>query len=156
ITISERSYNELFILYQQDLVNDKLLDNVRNRLQSLDVDAIQNLGLLEQHIEERKYSIFPTILYTERPDRATSFLEDGHIVLIMDNYPDSLVLPAAFWSFYHNSEDHYLRFPYGNFTRSLRFLALFTTLFTSALYVAVVTFHSEMTPPPLLLAIAAT
>ncbi|GGA87588.1 hypothetical protein GCM10008025_32970 [Ornithinibacillus halotolerans] len=137
-------------------MSDKLLNNIRNRLKSLDVDAIQNLGLLEQQIEVRKYSIFPTILYTERPDRASSFIEDGHIVLLMDNSPASLVLPATFWSFYHNSEDHYLRFPYGNFTRILRFLALFTTLFTSAMYVAVVTFHSEMIPPDLLLAIAAT
>ncbi|WP_026905937.1 spore germination protein [Paucisalibacillus globulus] len=156
LVISERSNNNLFLVYEKDLVNNKILQNVKNRLDSLNVDAIQNLSLLEQQIEERKYSIFPTILYTERPDRAASFIEDGHIVLLMDNSPDSLVLPATFWSFYHNSEDHYLRFPYGNFTRLLRFLALFITLFTSSLYVAVVTFHSEMVPPDLLLAIAAT
>jgi spore germination protein KA len=156
LSISVRSKNELYILYIKDLVDEKMLQNLKNRVNSLDVDAIQNLSLLEQQIEERKYSIFPTILYTERPDRATSFLEDGHIVLLMNNSPDSLVLPATFWSFYHNSEDHYLRFPYGNFTRVLRFLALFITLFTSALYVAVVTFHSEMIPPDLLLAIASS
>ncbi|WP_176481861.1 spore germination protein [Paucisalibacillus globulus] len=154
--ISKRSKNDLFLLYEKDLVSDKLLQNVKNRVNSLDVDAIQNLSLLEQYIEERKYSIFPTILYTERPDRAASFIEDGYIVLLMDNSPDALVLPATFWSFYHTSEEHYLRFPYGNFTRLLRILALFITLFTSSLYVAVVTYHSEMVPPDLLLAIAAT
>ncbi|MBC5635782.1 spore germination protein [Ornithinibacillus sp. BX22] len=156
VVISERSKNNVFMVYQKDLVNEKLLQNVRDRLQSLDVNAIQNLSLLEQYIEERKYSIFPTLLYTERPDRATSFLEDGYIVLLMDNSPDCLVLPATFWSFYHISEEHYLRFAYGNFTRVLRILALFITLFTSSLYVAVVTYHAEMIPPDLLLAIAAT
>ncbi|MEN2766637.1 spore germination protein [Ornithinibacillus xuwenensis] len=156
LIISKRSKNDLFIVYEKDLVNDKLLQNVKDRVNALDVDAIQNLSLLEQQIEERKYSIFPTILYTERPDRAASFIEDGYIVLLMDNSPDSLVLPATFWSFYHTSEDHYLRFPYGNFTRFLRILALFISLFTSSLYVAVVTFHAEMVPPDLLLAIAAT
>ncbi|MFS0672254.1 spore germination protein [Ornithinibacillus sp. 179-J 7C1 HS] len=156
LIISKRSNNDLYILYIKDLANEKLLQNVKDRVNALDVDSIQNLSLLEQQIEERKYSIFPTILYTERPDRATSFLEDGYIVLLMDNSPDSLVLPATFWSFYHSSEDHYLRFPYGNFTRLLRILALFITLFTSSLYVGVVTFHSEMVPPDLLLAIAAT
>jgi spore germination protein KA len=156
LIISKRSKNDLFLVYEKDLVNDKLLQNVKNRVNALDVDAIQNLSLLEQYIEERKYSIFPTILYTERPDRAASFIEDGYIVLLMDNSPDALVLPATFWSFFHTSEEHYLRFPYGNFTRLLRILALFITLFTSALYVAVVTYHSEMVPPDLLLAIAAT
>lgn len=156
LTVSKRSNNNLNIVYVKDLANEKLVQNVKDRLNSLNVDSIQNLSLLEQQIEERKYSLFPTILYTERPDRATSFLEDGYIVLLMDNSPDSLVLPATFWSFYHTSEDHYLRYPYGNFTRLLRILALFITLFTSALYVAIVTYHSEMVPPDLLLAIAAT
>jgi spore germination protein KA len=156
VTISKESNNQLYILYQKDIVNEKLLQNVKERVDSLDTNAIQNLSLLEQYIEERKYSIFPTTLYTERPDRAASFIEDGYIILIMDNSPDTLVLPATFWSFTHSAEDHYLRYPYANFTRILRFLALFITLFTSALYVAVVTFHAEMIPPDLLLAIAAT
>ncbi|HAM81302.1 spore germination protein [Ornithinibacillus bavariensis] len=154
--VSKESKNDLFIIYQKDLVNEKLLQNVKARVKSLDTNAIQNLSLLEQYIEERKYSIFPTTLYTERPDRAASFIEDGYIILIMDNSPDTLIIPATFWSFYHSAEDHYLRLPYANFTRLLRILALFITLFASALYVAVVTFHAEMIPPDLLLAIAAT
>ncbi|MFD2043912.1 spore germination protein [Ornithinibacillus salinisoli] len=156
LTISERSKNDLFILYEKDLANEKLVTNIKKKVNALDLDAIQNLSLLEQYIEERKISIFPTVLNTERPDRAASFIEDGYIVLIMDNSPASLVLPATFWSFYHSSEDHYLRFPYGNFTRLLRVVALFITLFTSAIYVGVVTYHAEMIPPDLLLAIAAT
>lgn len=155
-TISKRSNNEVYIVYIKDLVNDQLLHNIKNRVAALDVDAIQNLALLEQYIEERQLSIFPTILYTERPDRAAAFLEDGHIILLMDNSPDSLVLPATFWSFYHISEDHYLRFPYGNVTRLLRAVALFITLFTSSIYIAVTSFHTEMIPPDLLLAIAST
>ncbi|SHG24940.1 spore germination protein [Ornithinibacillus halophilus] len=154
--ISQRSNNDVYILYLSDVVNDKMLSNVRERLKKIEVDTVQTLGLLEQRIEERPKSIFPTILFTERPDRAASYIEDGYIVLLMDNSPASLVLPATFWSFYHSSEDHYLRFPYGNFTRMLRLLALFMTLFISAAYVAIVTYHAEMIPPDLLLAIAAT
>src|SRR5690606_35725941 len=123
---------------------------------ALHVDAIQNLSLLEQYIEERPKSIFPLILYTERPDRAASFLEDGYIVLLMNNSPSSLILPATFWSFIHNPEDHYLRFLYGNFTRILRFIALFITIFASAIYVSVTNYHAEMVPTDLLLAISAT
>ncbi|RKQ37990.1 spore germination protein [Oceanobacillus halophilus] len=154
--VSQRSNNVVYTLYIKDITSEKLLENVRERLNTLDVDAIQNLSLLEQYIEERKYSLFPTVLYTERPDRAVSFLEDGYIVLLMDNSPDSIVLPATFWSFFHTSEDHYLRFMYGNFTRLLRIFALFITIFTSSIYISVVTFHIEMIPPDLLLAIAAS
>ncbi|MEH7236107.1 spore germination protein [Bacillus sp. JJ1562] len=156
ITITKRSNNELFILYIKDLANDKLIKNIKERVSSLDVDAIQNLSLLEQYIEERPKSIFPSILYTERPDRASSFLEDGYVVLLMNNSPSSLILPTTFWSFIHNPEDHYLRFLFGNFTRILRVCALFITVFGSAIYVSITNYHSEMVPTDLLLAISAT
>ncbi|MFD1781209.1 spore germination protein [Fredinandcohnia salidurans] len=156
LTISERSNNELYILYIKDLTNEKMIKNVKERVSALDVDAIQNLSLLEQYIEERPKSIFPSILYTERPDRATSFLEDGYVALLMNNSPAALIVPATFWSFIHNPEDHYLRFIYGNFIRMLRVFSLFITLFASAIYVSVTNYHSEMVPTDLLLAISAT
>ncbi|WP_346234855.1 spore germination protein [Lysinibacillus telephonicus] len=129
ITVSQTSKNELYIVYKKDLVNNELLNTIKEKVNSIEVDSIQNLSLMEQYIEERKNSIFPTILYTERPDRAASFIEDGFIVLLMENSPSSLVLPATFWSFFHTSEDYYLRFLYGNFIRILRLLALLITLF---------------------------
>jgi len=155
-TISKRAKNELYLLYINDVANDDLLNNIRKKLNSLDVDSIQNLSVLEEYIEDHKKSIFPTILYTERPDRAAEFIEDGFIVLIMDNSPDALILPATFWSFFHNAEDHYLRFLYGNFIRFLRLLALFITLFIAAIYIAITNFHVEMIPADLLLAISST
>lgn len=156
VEISQRSHNDVFVVYIRGLANEKMVDNIKKRLDSLEVNAIQNLSLLEEYIEERNYSLFPSVLSTERPDRAASFLEDGYIVLLMDNSPDSLVLPATFWSFFHSPEDHYLRLFYGNFTRGLRMVALFITIFTSAIYIAITTYHAEMIPPDLLLAIASS
>ncbi|MFC7686114.1 spore germination protein [Ureibacillus sp. GCM10028918] len=154
--VSKRSHNEVYLLYINDLANKGILDDVRQRINSLDVDAIQNAAVLEQYIEEREKSLLPTVLYTERPDRTASFLENGFIVLIMDNSPEALIVPATFWSFFHNAEDHYLRFIFGNFIRALRLLALFITLFISAIYIAVTSYHVEMVPADLLLAISAT
>lgn len=156
VEVAARSHNEVYILYIRSLANEKLVDNIKARLKSIEVNAIQNLSLLEEYIEERSYSLFPSLLSSERPDRAASFLEDGYIVLLMENSPDSLILPATFWSFFHSPEDHYLRFLYGNFTRALRMVALFITVFTSAIYVAITTYHAEMIPPDLLLAIASS
>ena len=98
--------------------------------------------------------MFPTLLYTERPDRAVSFIAEGHIALLMENSPASLVLPTTFWALFHSPEDHYLRTPYGNFIRLLRIIALFVALFTSSLYIAITNFHVGMIPPDLLMAIA--
>ena len=88
--ISKRSRNNVFLVYEKDLVNEELLQTIKDKLASFDTDAILDLSILEQYIEERPRSIFPTILYTERPDRAASFIEEGHIVLLMENSPSCL------------------------------------------------------------------
>lgn len=109
---------------------------------------------MEQYLEERPRSLFPTLLYTERPDRAAAFIEEGHIALLMANSPSCLILPATFWSIFHSPEDHYLRTPHGNFIRILRIIAMFIAFFTSSFYIAVTNFHVGMIPPDLLMAIA--
>jgi Bacillus/Clostridium GerA spore germination protein len=155
-TISKRSRNTVFLVYQKDLVNKELLQNVKERLKSFDIDSTVDLSILEQYLEERPRSLFPTIVYTERPDRASAFIEEGHIILLMENSPSCLILPATFWAMFHSPEDHYLRTPYGNFIRILRFIALFIAVFTSPIYLAITNFHVGMIPPDLLMAIAGT
>ncbi len=152
--VSKRSRNDVFLVYEKDLVNDELLQNFKERLDSLDIDKVLDLSILEQYLEERPRSLFPTFLYTERPDRAASYIEEGHIILLMSNSPSCLILPATFWSIIHSPEDHYLRTPYGNFIRILRLIAMFIALFTSSFYIAVTNFHFGMLPPDLLMAIA--
>ncbi|MFC4402309.1 spore germination protein [Gracilibacillus xinjiangensis] len=156
VQIGQRSVNEVNLLYIKDLVNSDLLANIKKRLENISVDSIRNIEILEQHMEERPYSLIPTILYTERPDKATAFLEDGYIILLMNTSSACLIVPVTFWSFYHSPEDRYLRFLYGNFTRCIRLLCFYLTTMISATYVAIANFHSEMIPPDLLLAITAS
>ncbi|WP_051128225.1 spore germination protein [Amphibacillus jilinensis] len=153
--VGKRSKQDVQLMYLNSIVNDQLLDEIRSKLTQLDVDNVQNIELLEQFIEERPYSIFPTILYTERPDNAATYIDKGHVVLLMDSSAACLILPITFWAFIHNAEDRYARFLYGNFTRLIRFIALFFTSMISALYVALSNFHSEMIPPDLLFAVTA-
>ncbi|MCM3764950.1 spore germination protein [Neobacillus niacini] len=154
MTIGARSNNEVFLIYNKELASTQVLEELKGRIGAVKKDAVQNLSLLIQHIEDRKKSLVPTILQTERPDRAASFVEDGYVIVVMNNSPFALVTPATFWSFYHSADDHYLRFIYGNFTRLLRIFAMFITLFTSSIYIAITNYHMEMLPTDLLLAIA--
>ncbi len=154
MSIGNSTNNEVFLVYKNNLANKQILKEVKQRINHVKRDDIQNLELLVQIIEDRKSSLFPTVLQTERPDRAASFLEDGHIILVMNNSPIALITPATFWTFLHSADDHYLRFIYGNFTRLLRLIAVFITLFTPSIYIAITNYHREMLPADLLLAIA--
>ncbi|RSK29208.1 spore germination protein [Bacillus sp. HMF5848] len=152
--IGKRMRDVVALVYMKDLLNDNILETLKQRLKNIDVDSVRSIEMLEQYIEERPYSLMPSILYTERPDRAAAFIEDGYLVLLKENSSACLILPVTFWSFFHSPEDHYLRFLYANFTRGLRAVAFFITLFVSAGYIAITNYHSEMIPPDLLLALA--
>ena len=153
--VGASSQLNLTIMYVKDIVNEELIEKVKKRISEITTDALQNLGMLEQHLEERPYSLVPTVLYTERPDRAAAFLMEGHVVLL-DNSPGCLILPVTFWSFFQTGEDIYQRWPYGNFIRLLRIFAFLVALLTPSLYVALTNFHVSMVPTDLLLSIAAT
>jgi spore germination protein KA len=151
----KRTSNEIVLMYMKDIVDQELVASVKKRIEDIKVDNIQNLEVLEQYIEDRPYSLVPTILYTERPDRVAAFLQEGHIA-ILNNSSGCLIVPVTFWSLFHTSEDYYHRWAYGNFTRAIRLVAFFLAMLTPSLYVAVTNYHVEMIPTDLLLAIGAS
>lgn len=157
ILIGDQSPKKVYVLYVKDVADPELVKRIKKKVGSIESgNLVQSLSILEQFIEDRPYSLLPDVLVTERPDRACSFLNEGHVVLLMDNSPAALIAPVTFWSLFHTSEDTYLRWAYGNFVRLIRLFAVFVALMTPSIYLAISTFHEEMFPTDLLLAIAAT
>ncbi len=156
LPVGRRTVTVVSMLYINGIANDKLVEDVKKRIKQIDVDILQGVSVLEQHIEERPYSLLPSILYTERPDRAAAFLQEGHIVLVMDNSPACLIVPVTVWSFFHTAEDFYQRWPFGNFIRFVRLFAIFVAMLVPSLYIAITNYHVEMIPADLVLSIAAT
>ncbi|WP_170270106.1 spore germination protein [Heliorestis acidaminivorans] len=142
------------LLYVAGLTNPAMVEEMRKRIQSIDVDTVHDMGLFEQYIEDQSNSLFPQHLITERPDRVSSALADGSMAVFLDRSPFGLVAPISIWTFIHSPEDMYLRNPFGSFARFLRIMSLILTLFAPALYIAVTSYHPEMLPTELMLATA--
>ena len=156
IIVGERSLSKVSMLYIKDIANPDLVERVTKRIKQIKADTVLEIPILEQHIEESSYSLIPSVLYSERPDRAVSFLQEGHIVLLMDSSSSCLIVPVTFWALFHTPEDSYQRWAYGNFIRLIRLVSFFIALLTPAVYIAVTNYHIEMIPTDLLFAIAAT
>lgn len=147
---------DVSIMYLRDIANPAVINEVRKRLQSLNVDYVPDTGMLEQLIEDDPMSLMPQTLTTERPDRVAAYLAEGHVALIMSSTPFALIVPATFWSLLHSPEDFYVRWPYGGLMRMVRVLALLIGMFLPAFYIAIVNYHHAMVPQDLLFAIAAS
>lgn len=149
-----RSHTVLQLLYIQDLVREELLEEIKERLETFEVDGILDSGMVEQLTEDTWYSPFPQFHTTERPDRAAQEMLNGKIVLLCDNSPAALILPGNFNSFMESSEDWYNRFEMASFLRVLRYLALAAATLLPGLYLAVIRFHTQILPTNLILSFA--
>lgn len=154
IPIGEKSHIQCAIMYIQGLTNPAIIDEVKRRLRNIDIDYSQGDGMLEQLIEDNTYSIIPTILTTERPDRTASHLIEGRVAILAEGSPFSKIVPVTLYTFIHSTEDAFMRWPFATLLRFVRLLGIFFAAFLPALYVAVTNFHQEMIPTDLLIAIA--
>ena len=156
MTVGDREPQQVTIMYIQDVTNPSIIKEVKKRLSEIEIDVVLDLTILEHLIEQRPYSLIPASITTERPDRAVSFIREGHVVLLMEGSPLALIVPITFWGLIHTAEDQYLRWASGNFLRLIRFISLTVTLLVPGVYLAVTTFHPEMFPTDLMLAISAS
>jgi Integral membrane protein (PIN domain superfamily) len=150
------SRTDVAICYIRNLTPDTIVEEVKRRVQRIDVDAVIDSAMFEELIEDDPYSPFPQVIATERPDIVAANLLEGRLAIIVDGSPFALIVPVTLWSLLQASEDYYERFYIGSFLRILRYALSFLALVGPALYVAVTTFHQEMLPTALLLTVAAT
>jgi spore germination protein KA len=146
---------DIAIMYIKGIAENKIVDEVKKRLKRIDIDSIFGSGYIEQCIEDQTMTSFPTIYSTERPDVVSSQLLEGRIAIIVDGSPFVITAPSVFIQFFQAPDDYYFRFDIASGIRLLRILSFFTSLIAPAIYIAATTFHQEMIPTPMAIAIAA-
>uniref|UniRef100_UPI004057447D spore germination protein n=1 Tax=Agathobacter sp. TaxID=2021311 RepID=UPI004057447D len=146
-----RSHTNVAIVYIEDLADKQLVEETHRRLTEYEIDGVLDSGVMEQLAEEKWYSPFPQFHSTRRPDRAAMSVLEGKVVVIVDNSPVALLLPADLNSFLKTTDDYYNRFHMATFARLLRYVSAFFALTLPGLYLAVTNFHTQILPTPLLL-----
>jgi len=153
--IGKLTKTDIAIMYIKGIANDKIVQEVHRRLNQIDIDGILESGYIEELIQDKTYTPFPTVYYSERPDVISAELLEGKIAILVDGTPNVLIVPALFVSFLHVAEDYYQRADISSLIRLLRFFSLFIALLAPSLFVAITTFHQEMVPTALLINLAA-
>lgn len=152
--LGRTTHTRVVLSYLEGLALETVLTELRSRLKRIDIDGILESGYIEELIEDSPFSPFPQFSRTERPDRVVADILQGRIAILTDGSPFVLTVPVNFFTELQAPDDLYERWV-SSVIRIFRFLALFLALLLPSLYVAATTFHHEMIPTTLAVAIAA-
>lgn len=153
-SIGRQSQSSVMLSWIDGIADPAVIEEVKNRLQKIEIDAVLESGYIEELIEDQPFSPFPQLQYSERPDTVAAQLLEGRFAIFTDGTPFVLIGPVTIWQLLQASEDYYERYMIGTLIRWLRLIFLFIALFFPAVYIAVITFHQDMLPTNLLLSVA--
>ncbi len=155
ITLGKETRTKACVCYIEGIANKKILDELYKRLETFNIDGALGSNYLQEFIKDEPLSPFKTIGNTERPDVVAAKLLEGRIAIILNGTPSAITLPYLFIEYFQSNEDYYLSFYFGSIGRLLRILGFIITTSVPAIYLALVTFHQELIPTPLVLSISA-
>ncbi len=131
--IGTKSQTDVAVLYMDSKVDKKLLKNLTERLNAIDVPSLtmNQQSLIEALYKNRWWNPFPKVKHTERPDTAASAILEGNIVILVDNAPSALLLPTSIFDVLEEADDYYFSPITGTYLKLARyFITLISVLIT--------------------------
>lgn len=145
-TIGKHSKTSVAIIYIKGITNEKIVDELRKRLNNIEIDGVPTINFIAEYIVDNKYTPFPLIDYTERTDKFCADIIEGRAGIIIDSIPISLIVPAELNKFLQSPEDYSHSWIVGSLKRFLRYVLLLISLTFPAFYISLTTFNQEMLP----------
>ena len=141
LTLGIDTKTRVGILYMNDIVDKKLINDVKEKLNKINIDGIIDSAYLKDSLETD--SLFPTVSLTERSDKASMALLEGKVVIMVDTTSYVLILPNFFIDYFHTVDDYYQKSFNTTLIRVIRMFAFFIAIFIPAYYIAVTTYNQD-------------
>ncbi|PQP89394.1 spore germination protein, partial [Paenibacillus sp. AR247] len=154
--MGRRTRTRVSLLYIEDIISPKLLEEVKKRMSKIDMDGLYTASQLEELLSDSKYSLLPLIDFTGRPDYAVSSLINGRFVIIVDGNPMVLTGPGSLSLLMKSPEDIHFNYIYISFVRLIRVLSLVLSVALPGFWVALTAFHQDQLPYRMMATISVT
>lgn len=154
LEVGRYTKTKVSVLSIRGIVKPELVQKIYKQLERIDIDGIIDSSYLKSALEG-KNSLFPTVMMSERPDRASMALLEGKVVILTDLSPYALILPSFFIDYFHTVDDYYQKNLNTTFIRVVRVIAFFIAIFLPAIYIAVTTRNYDLVPYRLLVMLKA-
>lgn len=153
LTIGRYSSTPIALCYIEGIANKNLVKKIKNKLKSIDIDAVLDSSYISKFICEHKFSLFKQIGNTEKPDILAAKILEGRIAIFVDGSPIALTLPYLLIEDFQSASDYYNSSYSATLSRYIRIISVTLALFLPALFVSAELFHLQLIPLSFLLTI---
>ena len=146
--IGTKSHTDAVICYVADKVDKKMLDNIRKKVSEINVNNLTmgQATLAEALLTKQHFNPFPKVRYTERPDAAAASINEGNVVIMVDNSPSAMIVPTGIFDFLQDSNDYYFPPLIGSYLRIIRMLIFGLTLLLTPIWLLLIQ-NEQLIPP---------
>lgn len=134
------SHTDVVICYIADKVDTKALDSVKKKIGKIKLKNLTmgQASLAEAMLRKQHFNPFPKVRYTERPDAAAASINEGSIVILVDNSPSAMIVPTGIFDFLQDSNDYYFPPLIGSYLRIIRMLIFALTLLLTPIWLLLI------------------
>lgn len=154
VNIGRRTKSGVLIAYIKGVANEGYVNNVKNRIEKIDIDGISESGKLAWYLKDSPLSPFPQCGMEQRADAVCAAMLEGKIAVLLEGSPVALVCPKVFIEFFRTDEDECNNIFFSVFSKLLRIIACAISLLASPVYIALMAFHSSAVPTQYLMSLA--
>ena len=126
-------------MYLKNEVDQRLIKRIEDELRNIDVESlIMSDRSLEELLFKQKYTPFPLVRYTERPDVASISIMHGKIAILVDTSASVIITPITLFDHTMHVEEFRQSPLVGTFTRLIRGIAILLSLFLIPLWMCII------------------
>lgn len=140
MNLGSSSHTDAVICYLNDKVDKKALESIRKKIKNIKVKnlAMGQATLAETLLTKQHFNPFPKVRYTERPDAAAASINEGNIIIIVDNSPSAMIIPTGIFDFLQDANDYYFPPLIGSYLRIVRMLIFALTLLLTPIWLLLI------------------
>lgn len=129
-SVGKKSKTDVVICFMQGRVNEKMLNALRKKLDSVTVNSLSmsQQSLIDCLVPKQWFNPFPKVRYTERPDAVAASVLEGSMVVITDNSPAAMIIPSGIFDFLQDTNDYYMSPVIGSYMRIIRMFIFAMTM----------------------------
>lgn len=131
LTVGSLSKTKVAVLSIEGIVDQSNLNTVIQRINDINFDEILDGSHLAQMLYDNSNTVFPLFLNTERPDRISSALAEGKVVMIIDRSSAALIAPTIILEYFSTMEDYDMPWIPASAFRLIRLFAVTFSIFAT-------------------------